>query len=831
MILKFLLKSIMEKKMKTLLLLISISLSAAIFYITMSSNQSIINIATEKMTTAYGDTEFIVSANTNNETPFIDKQLKDDIVNKQVPILNMYGSFHYNGESEDVDINGIGYDDFNLLTKTAIVEKEAITPFEGNKIIITKTISDKYNLKIGSDISIKVSGETQKFKICAITKNEGLMYSESEKIKVVVPFTYAENELHVKDKATAIYGQFDLSKVKSKEIGSEDLTEKYKKYKITSLSPEEFLDGLNSNLSQPLAIMLFIVLIMSSFIIYSSINLIIIERLPVVGTFLSVGATRGRIMRNFLLESFILGAAAGVIGNILGFIGSYYLLYVNSDAKEFGVPVKIDINMKYILYVLLLSIALSIIASIIPVLKINRVSIKNIILNIKNTRTKKNNWTFLIGIVLIFLVIFDKYFIYIKYDAIVSIINVLLIFIISIAMLDTLINIFVKPVTKVTKELSAVNYLSLNNVITSKSLLNNIRLISICISVIVILSTVSLSIIKGLDNLYSQFESDIEIMEIQDFKKTTDFLNKEKEIKSYVELYNLRSVKVVKQTGKIGQIQGMDPELYKEYNNYFVYENKEENLNSLKENQRNILMSISLLDKFNKQVGDYIDIIREDKTVFKYKITGAFNAQMENMGSFALIGEENIRNDFEMINPSRIAVKLKPGVDVNQYFRHLNSSDIKNFVKVIEKEETRKARDVNTNKSFIGILQGASLFCLIIGGFGILNNMLISFLQRKKEFAVLSSMGMDNSSKYMMLFLEALHCGLISIVVSIFSSVLIVFNLEGVFKIMGTYMKVIFSLSDLVKYSLYALLIILVSSISTIIRAKNISVIEEIRFD
>jgi putative ABC transport system permease protein len=342
---------------------------------------------------------------------------------------------------------------------------------------------------------------------------------------------------------------------------------------------------------------------------------------------------------------------------------------------------------------------------------------------------------------------------------------------------------------------------------------------------------VSFSIIKGLDNLYSQFSGDIEIMEIQDLKKTTEYLNKEKDIKSYIELYNLRGVKVLNGKGKIGQIQGMDPEAYKQYNNYFVYENKEKNLNSLKENERNILMSNSLLDKFNKKVGDYIDIVREDKEVFRYKITGYFNAQMENMGSVALISKENIKKDFEMINPSRIAVELKSGVDVNQYFKALNGGDIKNSVKYIEMEETRKARDVNTNKSFLGILQGASFFCLIIGGFGILNNMIINFIQRKKELAVLSSVGMDDSSKYMMLFLEALHCGLISIAVSVFSSVIIVLNLEGVFKIMGTYMKVIFTASDLLKYSLLALLVILISSISTLVRAKNISVIEEIRFE
>lgn len=830
MFLKYLLKNMMEKKFRTLLLLISISLSVALFYITMSSNDSILKIAKQKLNTEYGETDIIVSPNERSDTNYIEDNLDDVHIEKQVPFLSLKGTHDYNEKAEDIDIVGVKFEDLNSLTKTDIISEENLQPFKENKMIISQVTSEKYNLKVGSSVEVKINNKKRKIIVCGIGKNEGILHDDSGKFKALVPYSYAETILNVKNMANMIYAKVDMNKSLDKNTVIKDLTEKYDKYDVEQLSPEDFIDGLNANLSKPLYIMLFIVLIMSSFIIYTSFNLIVLERLPVVGTFLSVGASRGMINIIFLCESIILGLIGGTIGNIIGIIGSRFLIYRNNgigaDALNY-----FNISFEYMFYAMILAVVVSVTSSIIPVIRTNKISIKNIILNLMENKQSKSNIAVYIGSVLIALTLIDKNLIDSKFEAYVSIFNVLAIFISTIVILNNFLRIVGKPIQLLLKDRSPISFLALSNVTSSKSLINNIRLTNICICVMIIISTVSVSIIQGLDTLYSQINADIELKGIYELKKVEDYLNADDDVKNYVELFNIYSVQVKDSSSKIQTLQGIDPDKYKDYNNYFIYDDKELELKNLKSSSRNILLSTSLLDKFNKNVGDYITLITKgnDTKEYNYKIIGTFNAQMENMGSIAVINKENAKKDFSLNKPAKISLKLKQGVSIDKYYNKISNSDIKQYVSSIVLEEDKKQNDVNENKSFIGILEGASVFCLDIGVFGILNNMLISFLQRKKELAVLASIGMNNSKKYIMLFLEALFSAGISVVVSLLSSILIVSNLEGVFKIMGTYMKVILSTEDIIKSCALAIAIILIASISTIVKAKNVSIIEEIR--
>lgn len=828
MFLKYLLKNMMEKKFKTLLLLISISLSVALFYVTLSSNDSILRIAKQKLNTEYGETDIIVSPNELSDTNYIKYNLDDKNIEKQVPLLNLKGMYDYDENVEDIYIVGVKFEDLNSLTKTDIISEENLQPFKENKMIISKVTSEKYDLQLGSSVEVKINNRRQKMVVCGIGENEGILHDNSEKFKALVPYSYAETILDVNNKANMIYAKVHTDTSLDKDTIIKELAEKYDKYNVEQLSPEDFIDGLNANLTKPLYIMLFIVLIMSSFIIYTSFNLIVLERLPVVGTFLSVGASRRMINIIFLCESVILGLIGGTIGNIIGIISSRFLICRNNGRHALSY---FNISFKYIFCAMILAVVLSVVSSIIPVIKTNKISIKNIILNLMEDKESKSNIAVYIGSVLILFTLIDKSLVDSKFEAYVSIFNVLVIFISSIIILNNFLRIVGKPIQLFLKDRSPISFLSLSNVISSKSLINNIRLTNICICVMIIISTVSISIIQGLDTLYSEINSDIELMEIYEPKNVENCLDADEDVENYVELFNLYNVQVKDSSSKIQTLQGIAPDKYKDYNNYFIYDDKEVELQNLESSDRYILLSTSLMDKFDKNVGDYITLITKGNysKEYDYKIIGTFNAQMENMGSIAVINKENAKKDFSLNKPARIALKLKSGVNIDKYYNEISKSDIREYVNSIVLEEDRKQNDVNENKSFIAILEGASVFCLVIGGFGILNNMLISFLQRKKELAVLESIGMNDGKKYFMLFLEALISAVISVAISIVSSILIVSNLEGVFKIMGTYMKVILSVEGVIKSCVLAVLIILIASISTIVKAKNVSIIEEIR--
>ena len=57
-------------------------------------------------------------------------------------------------------------------------------------------------------------------------------------------------------------------------------------------------------------------------------------------------------------------------------------------------------------------------------------------------------------------------------------------------------------------------------------------------------------------------------------------------------------------------------------------------------------------------------------------------------------------------------------------------------------------------------MRGFSLLALVIGIFGVFNNLIISFLERQRSIAMLRSIGMSKRQSIKMFFIEALTGGL-----------------------------------------------------------------------
>ena len=65
-------------------------------------------------------------------------------------------------------------------------------------------------------------------------------------------------------------------------------------------------------------LMMIVVLMMSAFIIYTVFKVIVAERLPVIGTFRSIGATKISTSLVLVGESIIYGIIGGIIGDLAG---------------------------------------------------------------------------------------------------------------------------------------------------------------------------------------------------------------------------------------------------------------------------------------------------------------------------------------------------------------------------------------------------------------------------------------------------------------------------------------------------------------------------------
>ena len=135
------------------------------------------------------------------------------------------------------------------------------------------------------------------------------------------------------------------------------------------------------------------------------------------------------------------------------------------------------------------------------------------------------------------------------------------------------------------------------------------------------------------------------------------------------------------------------------------------------------------------------------------------------------------------------------------------------------------------NAQIMSILSGFSVLAAIIGVIGIINNLFISFIERKRSIAVLRSVGMNKKQVIQMIFLEALYTGLLGAIAGIGAGWIIMNNMPYVIEGMQLPPIVYFVANGLWVYIGVATLVTIVASISPAFKTSKLNIIEAIKFE
>ncbi len=164
----------------------------------------------------------------------------------------------------------------------------------------------------------------------------------------------------------------------------------YPRYRVSEPFSAEELRQYMQFIVVPMFMMTSMVLFISIFIIYSTFKVITTERLPVIGTFRSIGATRKMTDVVLIGESLTYGIAGGIAGDILG-IGVLYLIakIMAADPYNGQMNVSIKFGIGHLAASFLLAICVALISSWRPISKASKIPIKDLVLN--NTEIKSKN--------------------------------------------------------------------------------------------------------------------------------------------------------------------------------------------------------------------------------------------------------------------------------------------------------------------------------------------------------------------------------------------------------------------------------------------------------
>lgn len=809
-------------------MIFSVAVAAALFFASVSIADTFEKVYLDKLRSFTGNTDISVSVKENAAIPYINIHDLDDINNFiDYKASMLFGKGVYkNSENNLINFSLYGYDYDELMRISPLLfnKKDNVVPFRGKKIIISKDVSTKYNICLNDRIKLNINGISEMFTVCGIGERSGLFKNENQSVIGIVPIEVLSSLYDEKGKASNAY--IKLKNINDKEAIIKKLSDKYKNYDVRESVDENTLKQEVNSARTPFLMMLIMVIIMSVFIIFTGFKVITLERLPYIGAFRSIGATKKITTCLLLIESIIYGVIGGVAGDCFGIAVLYVMADRANEYKALGVKTVISFEPWQLLCAFILAVFISFISSLFPILKTSKISIKDIVLNNIEKTNINRKYKLVLGIVFILIGAVLPYVVSKKIVVIAAIISIIIAIIGIIIIIPHITGFFVLIFENIyAKIFGNEGILAVKNLRNNKSIINNISLLTIGVSSIFMISTISFSFSKVLTSAYNLYNFDIFFSVDNGNKVTEQRLLKLDGIKAARGFYAAWDLKVDGNSDPIMETDGVDNGQFLQYLNVNLDGDADKILKNF-DKDRNVIVTNFLKEKLNLKKGDYITFKMKNKSI-NYKVAGFFESSMQN-GSIAFVPERFLKLDTGNKYYDHFAVKTSGNIeDVKQ---NIKKEFIKEpiFMKSVNEFKKQNADDFS---KLISMLNWFSMISIVMGTFGIINNFIISFIERKHSLAIMSSIGMNKTQRIKMLVVEALTIGIIGGICGTFMGMLISNAVPIGVKAMGMPFKVYFSWKIYTFCILSAVLVTLIASVGSQIKASNINIVNEIKYE
>jgi putative ABC transport system permease protein len=231
-------------------------------------------------------------------------------------------------------------------------------------------------------------------------------------------------------------------------------------------------------------------------------------------------------------------------------------------------------------------------------------------------------------------------------------------------------------------------------------------------------------------------------------------------------------------------------------------------------------------DSLGLKIGDKLtlDMNSGEKT---YNVIGFYDSIMQN-GSNAIISKKYFKTDMEQPYYNRFFVKTseEPELVLSEIKEKFMRQGVwGNTISNMEKTNYEQ------NSQFMIILQAFSLLAMLIGIFGVFNNYIISFLERRRYIAIKRSIGLSKKQTLKMIFVEALTGGCIGATVGIIGAMFMLWTVPEVMQTIGVPLAIHYK-SDLFAASLFTGIIIsVIASVSPALKTTKLDIIESIKYE
>lgn len=829
-IFKFTIRNIKEKKFRTFLIIFSIMMSSALFFASGAMSGSVGKIIVDRIRNTVGSSEITIYANDKSPSKYMTTRAAESFREDMEFIVGaVSGTGIYEKDDKEtvkINLNGYVLSELQQMNPVAFQTEYRLQPFSGKKIILSSATAKRLKLSVGDTVELDINGARHKFVLSGIAQPKGIFLEDGRSNNGVVPRETLAALYNAKGQVSSIFLKpKDMSR---KQELMETLGKAYRRYSVVESIPEEDIRRGADTFNVPFMMMVVMVLVISVFIIYTSFRVITTEMLPVIGTFRSIGATKRMTDMVLLTESIAYGAVGGALGCILG-IGVLYLMtgmmFTEAD-RAAGFTADIQFDWTQMLAAFLLAVALSVISSLIPIIRVSKISVKDIVLNKIENIKKKKTYKLWLGLSLLTAVIIIPRTAPRNIAITADMISLILASISVTLLIPYITNGFIKLFEGFYIFLFGnEGILAAKNLRENKSVLNNISLLAMGISALLIINTISFSVFKEVANAYRTFSYDIELWVPNPDRQKLSLVEKIDGVSDVYGNYQAYSVEVADSTDRISCIIGAESNRFNDFFDMGIIGDKKSLLMEL-DTDRKIIISNALKYKFGADLGDSITL-RTETGDRPYKVIGFCETMMYN-GQMAIVSDRYLKSDMQLkyYNDMLIKASGDPEAVKENIKEFFSDQDI--YITTVDEMESSNNE---SNEALFSVFRIFSIIAMVIGIFGVVNNFAISFMERKRSLAMFRAAGMSKVQIIKMIFIEALSGGLVGGAVGVFSGVLNISIVPYVMRAIDMPVPIHYSAVLMLSSILGGAAVTLIASVSPALRSSRLNIIEAVKYE
>lgn len=807
-ILKHILNNIKEHKFRSILIIFSLSITITVLMLCMTMKDNIVDKYEEYLNKTTGNTDILVNTN------------KEILYSKITDISDKYTTVSYIGYQVDKNkfIYGINLDD---ILNEKLLANYQVTTLKEDEVIITQKRADKDNLKIGSKIDI----DDYTLTVVDIVDSYGMFLASDNGEDDVYYLTTIKTANKIKNNQDDYINGFLVDVEDEDYNGAVDYLTNYNKDFSVSIIRQDFESSL-SQIENMMILLLILVCFVSIYIISSMLKLILEERIPVIGTFRSVGASR--LKMNFILfsENAVYGIISAVIGYIFGMLISYPLssVFISTGDVKLTNRSNFEINPLYALIAVLFGILIQLIVTLLELRKTKKKSIKEIIFNTQDTKYQLSYKKVMIGLIM-FIVGIILYIINKKYDFTLGILSIGLTIIGFSYLIPFILKLISNLLSKIYQKFNLnILYLASKNIYDNKIVISLTTLLTIVVSLVIMIYNISYSIKLIYADFRSYINYNVIVMDLEEDEKAYEDLFDDKFIESYSYVYFNWNNAYINGVNKNFVIFGFDKNSdFLNLQNSFEFNS--DRVNNLNDNE--MIIDEAYAIKNGYKIGDELEIEydgyeKKVYTIVDYVDSSHFTASR----CVGIINIDSFKKNYSDI-PTQLIIKSS-NQDATIKSIENKSSDINLTVQSFDDYIKSDEESTNSIMVIVYIVLGFSVGLAFIG---ILNNEIIAFYQRKRELAILNSTCITKRQLYRLLISEHVHSFIIACLLGLGLGAILTRIIEVSVSGIGIYMKMYFDVSGSILIIGLIFTVVISSILMPIVKLKKMKIVEEIKYE